>query len=139
MVEINSTSQNYLTIFRAIIPSTRINYPMTGCQSRFSGSEGQAMALIEGQTNKMKKTTILMTLLLSLSLTSFASAAQIAKGQITPDGKWQENEQLKKERLAWWTEARFGMFIHWGLYAIILCLHGSISIPFFSICDTAIS
>lgn len=22
------------------------------------------------------------------------------------------------ERIAWWQEARFGMFIHWGLYAI---------------------
>ena len=24
----------------------------------------------------------------------------------------------KKDRLAWWREARFGMFIHWGLYAV---------------------
>ena len=24
----------------------------------------------------------------------------------------------KTDRLAWWREARFGMFIHWGLYAI---------------------
>lgn len=24
----------------------------------------------------------------------------------------------KKDRLAWWREARFGMFIHWGLYAL---------------------
>lgn len=24
----------------------------------------------------------------------------------------------KEQRLAWWHEARFGMFIHWGLYAI---------------------
>lgn len=23
------------------------------------------------------------------------------------------------ERLAWWNEARFGMFIHWGLYAVL--------------------
>ena len=23
-----------------------------------------------------------------------------------------------EERMAWWREARFGMFIHWGLYAI---------------------
>jgi alpha-L-fucosidase len=27
-----------------------------------------------------------------------------------------ENDSL--ERLAWWQEARFGMFIHWGVYAI---------------------
>ena len=24
----------------------------------------------------------------------------------------------RTDRLAWWREARFGMFIHWGLYAI---------------------
>ncbi len=30
---------------------------------------------------------------------------------------WDETPGQKKERLAWWTDARFGMFIHWGLYA----------------------
>ncbi|MCG6190649.1 alpha-L-fucosidase [Maribellus maritimus] len=30
---------------------------------------------------------------------------------------WNETPEQKKERLAWWTDARFGMFIHWGLYA----------------------
>ena len=30
---------------------------------------------------------------------------------------WDETEAQKEERLDWWTEARFGMFIHWGLYA----------------------
>ncbi len=30
---------------------------------------------------------------------------------------WNETEEEKTERLQWWTEARFGMFIHWGLYA----------------------
>ena len=27
-------------------------------------------------------------------------------------------ENSNDERMAWWREARFGMFIHWGLYAI---------------------
>jgi len=30
---------------------------------------------------------------------------------------WDETVDQKTERLAWWQEARFGMFIHWGLYA----------------------
>lgn len=30
---------------------------------------------------------------------------------------WGETEEQKKERMEWWTDARFGMFIHWGLYA----------------------
>lgn len=29
-----------------------------------------------------------------------------------------ETEQQKQERLSWWTQARFGMFIHWGLYSM---------------------
>ncbi len=30
---------------------------------------------------------------------------------------WNETEQEKTKRLEWWTDARFGMFIHWGIYA----------------------
>lgn len=30
---------------------------------------------------------------------------------------WNETEEERTERLEWWTEARFGMFIHWGLYS----------------------
>jgi alpha-L-fucosidase len=41
--------------------------------------------------------------------TGDAQAAQALKTTDTP-------EQLAA-RLAWWNEARFGMFIHWGLYA----------------------
>src|SRR5580704_16968551 len=26
-------------------------------------------------------------------------------------------DAVAAKRLAWWSEARFGMFIHWGLYA----------------------
>lgn len=29
-----------------------------------------------------------------------------------------ETAAQKAERLQWWTDARFGMFIHWGLYAV---------------------
>ncbi len=29
-----------------------------------------------------------------------------------------ETEAERKARMTWWTEARFGMFIHWGLYAL---------------------
>jgi alpha-L-fucosidase len=30
----------------------------------------------------------------------------------------QENKADKNKRMKWWREARFGMFIHWGLYAV---------------------
>jgi alpha-L-fucosidase len=29
-----------------------------------------------------------------------------------------ETKQQRDERMKWWREARFGMFIHWGLYAV---------------------
>ena len=29
-----------------------------------------------------------------------------------------ETPEQKSQRMAWWTDARFGMFIHWGLYAL---------------------
>ena len=29
-----------------------------------------------------------------------------------------ETPEQKNNRMAWWTDARFGMFIHWGLYAL---------------------
>jgi alpha-L-fucosidase len=29
-----------------------------------------------------------------------------------------ETDQAKLQRMKWWTDSRFGMFIHWGLYAM---------------------
>jgi len=29
-----------------------------------------------------------------------------------------ETKKQNDERMAWWRQARFGMFIHWGLYAV---------------------
>ncbi len=31
---------------------------------------------------------------------------------------FKETDEQKKERMAWWVNDRFGMFIHWGLYAL---------------------
>ena len=54
----------------------------------------------------MKK--ILLVFLVAL----FLGQTTIAQKKI-----WDETEAEKAERLSWWREARFGMFIHWGLYA----------------------
>jgi alpha-L-fucosidase len=35
-----------------------------------------------------------------------------------PAAAGQETAAQKEARMKWWTEARFGMFIHWGLYAL---------------------
>ncbi|MDR2815243.1 MAG: alpha-L-fucosidase [Proteiniphilum sp.] len=31
---------------------------------------------------------------------------------------WSETEEQKAQRMEWWTNDRFGMFIHWGIYAL---------------------
>ena len=31
---------------------------------------------------------------------------------------WQFDRQAYEKRMAWFTQARFGMFLHWGLYSI---------------------
>ena len=49
---------------------------------------------------------------------ALAGQQEAAEGHIGPDGLWHEREALKELRLRWWSKARFGMFIHWGLYAI---------------------
>ena len=30
----------------------------------------------------------------------------------------EETQQQHDQRMAWWREARFGLFIHWGVYAV---------------------
>ena len=56
-----------------------------------------------------------LVIALFLSAVSFSSAGQYASAQqlLTP-----EQEAASQKRLEWWREARFGMFIHWGLYAV---------------------
>src|SRR5512144_1675485 len=39
-------------------------------------------------------------------------------GTTVPGRAMQESASAREARMAWWHEARFGMFIHWGLYAV---------------------
>lgn len=38
--------------------------------------------------------------------------------EMTETNYLEETEQDKEARMQWWKDARFGMFIHWGLYAV---------------------
>ncbi|WP_346237641.1 alpha-L-fucosidase [Niabella insulamsoli] len=43
----------------------------------------------------------------------------IASGQVPATPAWaKETAAAKEKRMQWWTNDRFGMFIHWGLYAL---------------------
>jgi alpha-L-fucosidase len=48
-----------------------------------------------------------------LVLIGFLIIGQSTAGQLPI-----ETEAQKTQRMKWWTDARFGMFIHWGLYAL---------------------
>jgi alpha-L-fucosidase len=34
------------------------------------------------------------------------------------NGWWTESMKNREERIAWWQEAKFGMFVHWGVYSL---------------------
>jgi alpha-L-fucosidase len=42
----------------------------------------------------------------------------VAKKTDPPPGRPEETKQQRDQRMAWWRQARFGMFIHWGVYAV---------------------
>jgi alpha-L-fucosidase len=45
-------------------------------------------------------------------------AAILMAGPVNPQNFEANKKPTDEERLAWWHEARFGMFIHWGVYAL---------------------
>ncbi len=50
---------------------------------------------------------------LALCLAAFcAVGSTMAVAQVT------ETKQQREERMAWWKAARFGLFIHWGIYSV---------------------
>ena len=54
-----------------------------------------------------------------LFLITFTLTGQSMFSQKVPQNLiWNETPEQRTERLRWWTEARFGMFIHWGIYAL---------------------
>jgi alpha-L-fucosidase len=46
-----------------------------------------------------------------------------------PDGLPRESKEQRDARMAWWRDARFGMFIHWGVYARLGGIYDGKEIP----------
>jgi alpha-L-fucosidase len=53
---------------------------------------------------------------ISIALLMLVFSVSIASAQKKRIGN--ETAAQKKKRMEWWTDARFGMFIHWGLYSL---------------------
>ena len=60
-----------------------------------------------------KEMKLLLILLLLLTCSTFVCAQRE-----TPVETLVETKTQHDERMQWWREARFGMFIHWGIYAV---------------------
>jgi len=64
--------------------------------------------------------TALLLLTIAVAMPTLATSAD-AQPDANPDvklGAPRESAASFNARMAWWRESRFGMFIHWGLYAI---------------------
>ncbi len=57
--------------------------------------------------------------LILIALVMFFSAATLQAEPTTDFVSVAEDAADKDARMAWWREARFGMFIHWGLYSVL--------------------
>ena len=57
----------------------------------------------------------LIGLLILLTLGLQPAVRPMAAAELTPPA---ETPAQRDARMQWWREARFGMFIHWGLYAV---------------------
>ena len=61
------------------------------------------------KTRPLCRFPLILILLTALSFSQTLIAPRVAVA---------ESKQERDQRMAWWREARFGMFIHWGLYAL---------------------
>ena len=58
-------------------------------------------------------------LILLAALVAGTSVLPAARPALAADAPPAETKEQRDERMKWWREARFGMFIHWGLYAVL--------------------
>lgn len=61
-------------------------------------------------------TSLVLTLLAAATLSGAPAFAQQTAQSVDPHAN--ETKAQRDARMHWWREARFGMFIHWGLYAV---------------------
>ena len=67
---------------------------------------------LEGKVFNMGRLALLAGTCLVLA------AGTLASGSDSPDPYANETRAERDARMAWWREAKFGMFIHWGVYAV---------------------
>ena len=64
------------------------------------------------------------------SITTFALLALVSAAHPAPAQEAVRESAVQRDaRMAWWRDARFGMFIHWGAYAVAAGTHKGERIP----------
>ena len=76
---------------------------------------GSSLMLLSNIMQKLHRLLPMVSLCVMPFLT--APAANPPNGNATLAG-WSETSEQHDARIRWWRDARFGMFIHWGLYSI---------------------
>ena len=61
---------------------------------------------------------ILALVLILGNLTTTSAVGTNSVAQASPDPYANETPAQRDARMAWWREARFGLFIHWGVYSV---------------------
>ena len=63
----------------------------------------------------IRRFTLSATVLVGLLMTTMGT--KVARAQTSAETP-EAIEKARQERIQWWRDGRFGLFIHWGLYAI---------------------
>lgn len=68
------------------------------------------------------KVSIAFCYLISATMQSYAQETandlDLKAIEKAKSGWWTQSMENQEERIAWWEEARFGMFVHWGVYSV---------------------
>src|SRR5947207_11885991 len=71
----------------------------------------------DAMTRAPRRITFILLVIVALGAVASATRRSDQTGAVTA-ARSGTNDAQRDERMRWWREARFGMFIHWGLYAV---------------------
>jgi alpha-L-fucosidase len=78
---------------------------------------------------KIKNCAKLSTALLAFFILNLLTGAVVAKDDPKPKKVALKKAIIETDRMAWWSKARFGMFIHWGVYSVPAGVYQDKKIP----------
>src|SRR5439155_13865005 len=80
----------------------------------FAGKKGDAgVAPTKGQFMPHASLGVILTLVCTATLGALGQ-----EKEKPPQGLPGETKEQRDARMQWWRDARFGMFIHWGIYSV---------------------